>query len=180
MVLGGVTAGTLAGLTATRAFDRWRTGRTWRDLEMTKGSGLFSEDMVRGLPEPVRRYFRHAIAAGSPLHASVSLRISGRIKPGKSSPWMRFTARQVLAPHRGFVWKARARLGPIFLDVTDHYAKGSGRTRVELLRLVPVANAGGPDLSRSALGRLIAESVLSPASLLPQQGVTGKRSLTAA
>jgi hypothetical protein len=33
-------------------------------------------------------------------------------------------------------------------------------------------NATGPDLSKSALGRLMAESVLVPSSLLPRQGVT--------
>jgi hypothetical protein len=33
-------------------------------------------------------------------------------------------------------------------------------------------NATGPDLSKSALGRLVAESVLVPSTLLPQQGVT--------
>jgi hypothetical protein len=33
-------------------------------------------------------------------------------------------------------------------------------------------NATGPDLSKSVLGRLMAESVLVPSTLLPQQRVT--------
>jgi hypothetical protein len=171
-VLGGLTAGTLAGLATARAVDSRRMGRTWRTLEKAEAGGAFAEDLVRDLPEPVRQYFRHAIRLGAPLYSRVTLRQSGRIKSGKGAPWMDFTARQILTPRRGFVWKARARLGPIFLDVTDHYAGGAGRTRVALLGLVPVVNASGPDLSRSALGRLIAESVLVPASLLPQPGVT--------
>jgi hypothetical protein len=44
--------------------------------------------------------------------------------------------------------------------------------RVSLFGWVPIVNATGPDLSKSALGRLMAESVLVPSSLLSRQGVT--------
>jgi hypothetical protein len=43
--------------------------------------------------------------------------------------------------------------------------------RVALFGLVPIVNSSGPDLSKSALGRLTAESILVPFTLLPQRGV---------
>jgi hypothetical protein len=53
-VLGGLTAGTLAGLATARAVDSRRMGRTWRTLEKAEAGGVFAEDLVRDLPEPVR------------------------------------------------------------------------------------------------------------------------------
>src|SRR5918994_1091164 len=111
LALRGVVAGTLASLVGIRAFERRRMGRVWRSLELEQSEGGFSESLVRDLPEPVQRYFRHAVGPGTPLYSRVSLKMSGKIKAGQNSPWMRFTATQILAPHRGFVWKARARKG---------------------------------------------------------------------
>jgi hypothetical protein len=170
--LGGVVALALVTLAGIRAFESRRLGRVWRSLESEEPGKGFSEFMIQDLPEPVQRYFCHAIRSGAPLYSRVSLKMSGRIKAGQNSPWMRFTATQILTPRRGFVWKARAWRGPVFLDVVDHYARGAGRMRVSLFGWVPIMNATGPDLSKSALGRLMAESVLVPSSLLPRQGVT--------
>ena len=55
----------------------------WRLLR-TQPSGLvFTEDMVADLDEPVRRYFLHAIAPGTPLVTYAELEMSGsfRSKP---------------------------------------------------------------------------------------------------
>jgi hypothetical protein len=61
-VLGGITAGTLAGLVAARVIDRRRMDRTWHALEVAEDGEVFSEELVRDLPEPVQRYFRHGIS----------------------------------------------------------------------------------------------------------------------
>jgi hypothetical protein len=132
LALGGLIAIALVALVVARVIDDRKLGRIWRSLEVKECRGDFSEALVRDLPAPVLRYFCHAISSGVPLHSRVSLRMFGRIKPGTTSPWMRFTASQILTPHQGFVWKARVSKGPIFLDVDDHYSQGSGRTRVVL------------------------------------------------
>jgi hypothetical protein len=67
--------------------------------------GRFSDAELEGLPEPVRRHLAQAIAPGTPLATSARLRMRGRIKVGR---WLPFRAHQVLNPHRGFVWVARA------------------------------------------------------------------------
>src|SRR6266487_1041588 len=67
--------------------------------------GTFTGAELEGLPEPARRHLAAAIAPGTPLAVSARLRMRGSIKVGR---WLPFRARQVLSPHHGFVWAARA------------------------------------------------------------------------
>jgi uncharacterized protein DUF6544 len=89
----------------------------------------------------------------------------GRIKVGR---WLPFRARQVLSPHRGFVWTARA-AGVI--AGTDRYLDGAGLLDWKLAGLVTVAHGEGPDVSRSAAARAGAEGIWLPTALLPRFGV---------
>ena len=140
--------------------------------------GSFSPAEVQGLPEPVRRYFEAAIAPGAPLAAAAVLRMRGRLKLGRR--WLPFRARQVLAPHRGFVWAAR--VGGLITG-SDRYVDGSGGMDWRFLGLVPLVHAEGEDVSRSAAARGAAESVWVPTTLLPRFGVawsaTDTRRITA-
>jgi len=52
----------------------------------------------------VRRYLTTAIAPGSPLAVSARVSMRGSLKVGR---WLPFRARELLNPHRGFVWRAR-------------------------------------------------------------------------
>src|SRR5260370_42220769 len=90
----------------------------------------------------------------------------GRLKLG--GRWLPFRARQVLAPHRGFVWAAR--VGGLITG-SDRYADGAGGMDWRLLGLVPLVHARGEDISRSAAARGAAESVWVPTTLLPRFGV---------
>ena len=118
------------------------------------------------LPDPVSRYLRAAIAPGTPLATSVRLRMRGAIKLRR---WLPFRAYQVLAPHRGFEWRARV---AAVITGYDRYLDGHGEMHWELLRLETVAHASGPDVSRSAAGRAAAEALWIPTALLPRFGVT--------
>lgn len=66
---------------------------------------VFTQAELDGLPGPVRRYLRAAIAPGTPLATAARLRMRGHIKVGR---WLPFQAQQTLSPHRGFQWTARA------------------------------------------------------------------------
>ncbi len=131
-------------------------------------SPTFSERLVADLPEPVRRYFRHAIAEGTPLATSVALSMHGRIKVPGLGRWLQFEAEEELEPERGFIW--RARVGGM-LRARDELREGRGRVEARLLG-VPVMRASGADVDRSAAGRLAAESIWQPAGLLPERGVS--------
>jgi TusA-related sulfurtransferase len=128
-------------------------------------SAVFTEAELDGLPGPVRRYLRAAIAPGTPLATAARLRMRGHIKVGR---WLPFRAEQTLNPHRGFQWTARA-AGVI--AGFDRYAGGQGQMRWKLLGLLPLMQADGPDVSRSAAGRAAAEAIWVPTALLPRFGV---------
>ena len=116
-----------------------------------------SADTVGGLPEPARRWLTHAIAPGTPLWSSVVLTMRGQIRLGS---WRRFTAREVLAPSRGFIWAATARIAGLPLTGFDRHTAGVGQMRWSLFGLLPVVRASGVDITRSNAGRLAGEAVL--------------------
>jgi len=132
----------------------------------TESLGVFGRAEVDGLPEPVRRYLCAAIADGTPLATCARLRMRGRIRIGR---WLPFTAHQILNPHQGFVWSARA-AGVIV--GSDRYVDGAGVMDWKLAGLVTVAHADGADVSRSAAGRAGAEGIWIPTALLPRFGVS--------
>src|SRR5438128_12080873 len=63
---------------------------------------VFRDDELVGLPAPVQRYFRAAIAPGTPLALAARLEMHRSIKLG--GRWLPLRATEVLATQRGFVW----------------------------------------------------------------------------
>jgi hypothetical protein len=118
------------------------------------------------LPEPARRYLKQAIAPGAPVATSARLRMQGTIRLGKR--WLPFRARESLTPHEGFVWAARV-AGVI--AGSDSLIDGEGRLDWKLLGVVHVAQAEGPDVTRSDRGRAAGEAIWVPTTLLPRFGV---------
>lgn len=161
----------LLALLALGVHDRRAERREWARLAARQPAepALFSEDMLEGLPEPARRYFRFAIRPGTPLRPVAELGMRGQFGLGtRAAPrYQAMQARQVLAAPHGFLWAMRTR-GGLPLSGSD-----SGRwTRFRLLGLFPVARLGGTaDHALSAYGRLVAEAVFwTPAALLPGPG----------
>lgn len=126
----------------------------------------FGAAHLAGLPELAQRYLRHAIAPGTPLAASVRLWMTGTMTPTPGGPRTSLTAVETLAPRRGFVWTARARINGLPVRVRDHYADRDGGVDVVALGFVPIPLGGGPDVVRSSRHRLIAESVWCPTALV--------------
>jgi Family of unknown function (DUF6544) len=120
----------------------------------------FDPVMVAYLPEPARRWLGHAIVPGTPLLRSVELDMHGEIRLGS---WRSFKARQVLAPLDGFVWSVTAHFAGLPLHGYDRHTRGTGQMCHKLFGVVPVVSATGPDLTRSAAGRLTSEIAFVPA-----------------
>lgn len=115
------------------------------------------------------RYLERAIATGGEDAIEVDLRMHGEIR--LEGRWRRFRAKQRLAPGRGFLWRAMVWAGPVLISGFDRYENGHGEMKWRLFGLVPVLSARGPDLDRSARGRLACEAIWAPATLLPERGV---------
>jgi len=123
----------------------------------------FDPASTASLPAAARRLLLHAIEPGAPLHQAIRLRMRGEIKLGS---WRPFEAEQVIRWHRGMVWRAKAKLGPLSIKGQDSIVDGVGAMRWRLLGIVPVMSADGPDVTRSAAGRLELEATLLPSVLL--------------
>lgn len=134
----------------------------WRDVAPSREA--FDSGAVDGLPEPARRYLTHAIADGTPLASAVRLEMAGEIALG--GRWAPFRAEQVIRWDRGLIWQASTRMGPLPIRGWDRFIDGQGAMRWKLLGLIPVVRARGPDVSRSAAGRMQAESIWLPSALL--------------
>lgn len=120
-------------------------------------------DTVDELPDPVRRWLRRCVPVGATGSARMTLTMEGDLRIGR---WMPFRARQVLVGPLGMVWAARASVGPAWIEGSDRIVDGRGSMSWRLLGLVPVMRASGPDVDRSAAGRLAGELLLNPFNAL--------------
>jgi len=126
------------------------------------GERVFGPRQVSGLPEAARRYLEHAIAPGTQLASAVRLRMHGEIKLKR---WFPFRAEQVIRRERGMIWSATVRMRGIPVRGSDRLLDGRGTMRWKLFGIIPFLTASGPDITRSALGRVKAESVWLPSAL---------------
>lgn len=125
----------------------------------------FDPTLIADQPEPIRRYLEHAIAPGTPLARAVRLEMEGEIR--LNDRWLPFRAEQVIRWDRGFIWKADVRMAPgVHIKGSDRLVDGVGAVDWKMLGFVPVMHAEGPDITRSATGRLEIESVWLPSVLL--------------
>lgn len=126
--------------------------------------------MVFDLPEIAQRYFRTAIAPGTPLLRVARLEMEGSlILNGREMP---MRADQILAPPHGFVWRARTGSGWLRFAGSDGLQTGrTSWTRFWVWGVLPVARvADTEDHARAAAARMLMEAVWAPAALLPQSG----------
>ncbi len=117
-------------------------------LRRRAASGRFDDGELQGLPEPVRRYFRAAVAPGAPLARAAEVKMRGKLK--LNGRWLSMSASEVLAPHDGFVWRARV---AGMIAGSDRCVDGHGAMNWKLLGLFRIAHAEGPDTTRSAAAR---------------------------
>lgn len=166
----------LLALCVWRWSDKRADQAAWASLASHQplAPGLFDLSMIAGLPDPVQRYFRFAIAPGTPLYTVAEISMEGEFSLGtKDEPnYMPMHADQVLAAPNGFIWKVRAGDG-IWFKGSDGANDGASWSRFWLFGIAPVARAGNnEDHARAAFGRYVAEAVFwTPAVLLPGDGI---------
>ena len=130
---------------------------------LPQDGALFDPEALNTLPPLARRYLRWAIAPGTPLASAVRLQMHGTIKLGEA--WHRFTGEEVIHWQRGMIWRATAWMRGIPIIGADRLVDGQGDMRWKLLGLLPVMQASGDDVARSAAGRIQGEAVWLPSVL---------------
>lgn len=141
-------------------------------------SGRYQAADLQGLPLPVQRYFRHALAEGQPRIAAVRLAHRGRFNLSeRGSLWRPFRSeQQVSTQPPSFEWRATIRLLPgVPIRVRDAYAERRGHLTAKLFNRWPLADqhsaTEGDELARGELMRYLAEAAWYPTALLPGLGV---------
>lgn len=150
------------------------TRQLWARLAEEGGGPVerFDPGTVEHLPEPAQRLLTAAIPQGTPLATGVELEMTGRIKLGI---WLPFSARQILRAGVGLVWAPVVGGRLIRFVGADSFGPDGGRMQFRLHDRISVVNASGPDVDKSAAGRLAAETAAwLPQALTPQAGATWK------
>jgi|MudIll2142460700_1097286.scaffolds.fasta_scaffold06374_3 hypothetical protein len=172
VVIGVLLLAVVAILGALRAVHDREVTRLWGELRQPVGKNKFDPQSLAALPEPAQRYLRHVIAPGTPLAASVVAQMEGRIGLEPGADKLPFRAEQILATPNGLIWRASVGDGVVRISGDDRYAAGAGGMRWYLWHVVPVMTADGPDVSRSAAGRVALEAAaMLPSALVPETGV---------
>jgi len=131
-------------------------------LVESAASARFDKNVLNGLPSRACRYLEHAIAPGTILATSVRLRMHGQIR---LRGWQDFSAVQTIHSDGDMRWQARTKLFGLPVSGYDQLLDGNGRMRWRLLGMIPLLSADGKDVTRSAAGRVAAESVWLPSRL---------------
>jgi hypothetical protein len=135
------------------------------------GGEAFDRNQSATLPAPAARYLNRAIAKGTPLSRMVDLDLVGRVRSGPDEDWLSFEARERVRAGYGFLWQARMEgIGRMRVEGADYFLDGEGRSEYFLAEIFPTVKGRGPEVTRSAAGHLLIESIWLPASLLPTKG----------
>jgi len=166
--IGGLLAIAFITLIIFRVRNDQEINRVWRSLETVAATEKFTPQLVADLPEPIKRYFLHAIQPGTPLASSVQVKMHGSFK--LKQEWMPMQAIEILST-AGFLWQGSVGTGFVRLFVADRYVNQSGQVYVTLWGAMPIVNQQDANITRASIGRLAIEYIWLPSALLPQREV---------
>lgn len=166
------TAGTLASINSVRFSHRVaREARELSASSRTPPPVVLSR--VAGLPPPVQRYLRKAIAGTPAPIRSVRLRHGGVFRPSLTGSWLAIRGEQFFTTDPpAFIWWGRVRIAPgLWIDARDRSVNGRGNMFVTIESTIPIADSSGPQLDQGALLRLLGEMAWVPTAFLDDRYV---------
>ena len=124
----------------------------------------FTYDQLKGLPQPVQKYFKHVLRKGQLYVNYARLKYSGKFRLGSKRGWMDIKGEEYFTTGKvGLVWLGRTRI----FSALDSYIDGVGQLRSKLLSVVKVADKRGEKIDRAEILRWLAEAPWCPVALLP-------------
>lgn len=134
---------------------------------------VFNAREVVLLPPPGARYLRHAIDDGAPLAMTADLHLVGEMRVRPDGDWFKFEAMERICPERGFLWQGRIEgLGRISADGAEYLCEGRAGSDYFLAGILPLVRIRDGEFGRSAMGRLVIDSIWLPPCLTPARGAT--------
>src|ERR1043165_3589891 len=127
-----------------------------------KDGETFDPAMPTGRPQGARKYLVHAIGVGTLLATAVRLRMHGSIK---LKSWYPFQAEEVIHWGRGLIWQAKVKMRGLTILGGDSFVDNRAEMRWKLFGILPLVYASGPDITRSAAGRMNVEAIWLPSVL---------------
>lgn len=131
--------------------------------------GVFTEEGISILPEPVQRYFRHCGYIGREMMTNAKIiwnDVNFKLSPDK--PWIKIKYEQynfVCEPSR-FAYIYSKMFGIIPFEGRDKYLDGQGNMLGRLAGLITMFNATGREINISAAVTYLSECLLVPACAL--------------
>lgn len=130
--------------------------------------GTVTEEHLRALPGPVRRYLEYTGTVGCDLPRSMRIEQEGAIRLRSDGRWLRFTAEQHYSTDPvAFVWSARVKMGPFTLmRAIDSYKEGRGHMVGKLMSTFTVVDGIGKEMDHASLTRFLNEMMWFPSVYL--------------
>jgi hypothetical protein len=169
-------------LVAMSAYGQWRWSGLTQGLldrmeaaKQTPSPARFDARELDGLPAPVQRFFRAALADNTPMVRALDVQHRGTFNMGETADnWKPFHSTQrVVTRAPGFVWDGRVQMLPgLAVHVHDAYVAGVGVLHPAVLGAFSLMELRGEgDVAQGELMRFFAEAAWYPTALLPSQGV---------
>jgi len=127
---------------------------------------IYTQEMIKGLPEPIQRYFKYTLQKNQPFISSARLKHSGLFRP--RDKWVKIKGIEYFSAQKpGFVWFGKVPM----IKALDRYIAGEGNLVIKLLSMFKVADEKGKEINHGELLRWLAEAVLFPTALLPSDNL---------
>ena len=127
---------------------------------------IYSYEQIKGLPDPVQRYFRYSLQENQPHISYVRLKHGGLFRTKEDQKWMSIKGQEYFTVHPpGFVWSGRVPL----VSAKDMYYEGRGNLKVKLSSIIKLVDVKGKETDQGELLRWLAETPWFPTALLPSE-----------
>ena len=130
----------------------------------------FLSEQLKGLPEPVQKYFKFSLEEGQQYVNYVKLKHTGDFRQYENQKWMPIVGEEYFTTATpGFIWIGKISLLPlVWITGIDKYLEGKGIFQIKIWSIITISDAPrGKKLDESELLRWLAEAPLFPTALLP-------------
>jgi hypothetical protein len=125
-------------------------------------------EMIKDLPEVVKRYLTYTGIIGTPWIETVRLNQVGQFRTSADRPWMPVTAEEFYTTNPpSLIWNARFKIAGLpLLRARDRYEDGHGHMYGKLLGLFTVFDIKGEELDQATMLRYLNEMIWFPTAFL--------------